>query len=171
MENDINQYFPPNSIFNFDVDDGVYLEADKKTDSDKESNLGVNDVYIPRGGLSQERVDEKRSINKYFSQNSIFISDEDEDTEQVKIRSKPRSPRQNISIDELEKLAIPTVNGQNDIPAKAPTIEIEDTDNGDEKDDNIYDTPPPPLPKPTRKTLTFLEEENKLDGCIDKSSA
>lgn len=168
MENDINQYFPPNSIFKFDVNDDDYLEADKNTDSDTASNLEENDVYIPRGGLSPERFNEKKSINKYFSQNSIFISDDDDDTEQVKIRSKPRSPRQNISVDELEKLVLPTFDGENDIPAKAPKIKIEDTDNGDE-DYMIYDTPPPPLPKPSRKTFNFLEEE-KLDGCIDTSS-
>lgn len=168
MENDINQYFPPNSIFKFDVNDDDYLEADKNTDSDTASNLEENDVYIPRGGLSPEQFNEKKSINKYFSQNSIFISDDDDDTEQVKIRSKPRSPRQNISVDELEKLVLPTFDGENDIPAKAPKIKIEDTDNGDE-DYMIYDTPPPPLPKPSRKTFNFLEEE-KRDGCIDTSS-
>jgi hypothetical protein len=162
MESDIGQYFPPDSIFNVDDD------------------CEENDVYTPRGNFMSSPQKKDQSINKYFSQTSIFLSDEEandkeEEEEQVIKRLTPKSPRRNVNLQDLEKFILSGNEGRvvsRQLDSSTPTIKIEEyNDSENSPDEIIYDTPrphhniydtPPPLPKKKRHTLAVSTEEGQI---------
>ncbi|XP_062573761.1 uncharacterized protein LOC134235641 [Saccostrea cucullata] len=165
MEREINQYFPPDSIFN---DDSDLSDLPDDRGSASLSSTEEKDVYIPRGNIELTQVNDV-NINKYFSQNSIFLSDDEEDsleTEPVTKRLTPTSPRRNVNLRDLQDFHLSKYSEQKEdqnSPTKTvfstelevpeiPTIKIEKTEN-DFLDQNLYDTPPPPLPNKKRRTL------------------
>ncbi|XP_061174370.1 uncharacterized protein LOC133183426 [Saccostrea echinata] len=173
MERDINQYFPPDSIFN---DDSELSDLPDDSGSSFRSSAEEKDVYIPRGNISTQVT--KLNISKYFSQNSIFLSDDEDDsleTEPVTKRLTPKSPRRNVNLQDLQDFHVSKYSEQKEDPKspaktvfstelevpKIPTIKIEKTEN-DFLDQDLYDTPPPPLPNKKRRTLDVSGDEGAM---------
>lgn len=165
METDLSQYFPNDSIFNLDDDSeekDVYIPRGNILSSPRKADKSIKEYFTDSIFLS-DGEEEDKSINKYFTQDSIFLSDgEDDDKEEEPItkRSTPRSPRRNFNLQELQNLDLSGIEVKEEIP-NTPTIKIEEhnDDTDDSPDENIYDTPPPPLPKKNRHTLAVSTEE------------
>ena len=223
MERDLNQYFPPDSIFRFD-DDNDFSETQNGEKSDPSEEVkGNGDVFVSRKDTSRETT-QTINLANYFSQDSIYRSSDDENDEirngvqirsnsnspqlrarggmepkntgnikiennfspggpyrspeeengegeQVKIRSKPKSPRQQVDLKELQDMVLPTFSGDEKLPPKTPKIKIENIDDGS-FEEIIYDRPPPPLHKKNaNKRITFQEERQRTDNSFEDESS
>lgn len=91
MENDSYRYDSLNRILPFDEDDEGYLVPYNYKDSVKESKMGECDFLTPQ--RSPALLEKKMSMNKYFSKDSIFRSDdENDDMEYLNNESNSPSP-------------------------------------------------------------------------------
>lgn len=136
MEENINQYFAKDSIFLLGVDDDDDdLVPYKNTDSAfKMEERG--DLVITRKGAS---IAVETDVNKYFSTDSIFRSDEDEIAKQIKNQWKPTSYLETNTNE--NKIPSATFDGEEVLPAKTPEPKEENSSNfaaNVEVDDDDY---------------------------------
>lgn len=139
MGEDINQYFAKDSNFLLeDDDDDDYLLPHNNNDSAFKVEES-SELCNARGNAS---FTDEEDMNKYFSKDCIFLSeDEDEDSKQVKNQWKPRSSRESIPQEDLNKIISPTFDGAYVFPAKTQEHKQETSSNfkaGIEVDDDDY---------------------------------
>lgn len=160
MGEDINQYFAKDSIFLLEEDDDNYLLPHNNNDS----AFKMEEIS---GQCTARGSDE--NINKYFSKDCIFLSeDEDEDSKEVKNQWKPRSSRESIPQEDLNKIISPTFDGEYVIPAKTPERKQETSCNFNaiiKVDDEDY-----LLPHNYKDSAFKMEERSKLSNTKESAS-
>lgn len=131
MENDIYQYVSLESILPLEEDDDGYLVSYNYKDSVKESKMGECDFLSPQ--RSPALSDEEMSMNKYFSKDCIFLSDdENDDMEYENNESKSPSLQQSFTLEDQQKIALPMFDEEDGIQSKTSKNRVENIINDGE---------------------------------------
>lgn len=124
MENDSYRYDSLNRILPFDEDDEGYLVPYNYKDSVKESKMGECDFLTPQ--RSPALSEKKMSMNKYFSKDSIFRSDdENDDMEYLNNESNSPSPHQSFTSEDQQKFDLPMFDEEEGKQSKTSKNKVE----------------------------------------------
>jgi hypothetical protein len=170
-EESINNYLFQNSTFISDDEVNAEKKSEAKPLTPKSPCKNVKFWNLEKdpesAPVSGNEGNSETSINRYFSENSIFLSDEEaseEGEESLTEPLTPKSPCRNVHFGSLGKdLENTSCRNEEENFSKTPTITFEEynNDNDYSSDKNISDGPIP-LPKKNRHLLMLSRGEEGI---------